>query len=406
MLCRAASRRTFLHLASLSSVAILAGCALSSPQPTRLVASTMARPVVPEPASVAPAAPIAKPVVRAPARIEPPLARPAGGATTRAGVQYSDVALSHPNVLQIFGREEASFALPPVRARIRLIGDMHFGFTSDARLRALTDDLATLLPPDAVLTTGDEVHVGRSDVYLRAAVWLGRFGVPVHTVTGNHTFWGAREKRAESPAALYQRWLDAFEERLPSVWELAGVRFIGVGPTAPGAMTADASISELQVSELESVLAQAPRQPTVVVMHSPLRHTVLGDALGACYTSDQPGFFQLQSDALHAVLSASPQVALVISGHTHSPLRAQGLLALVPAGDRVLPNFNAMAVPFLRRLTAEGTTGPQPLITWELAIGDKHLWLLGRDHLSRANVATAVVPLTPSTSAPSTSVQA
>jgi hypothetical protein len=254
------------------------------------------------------------------------------------------------------------------------------------------------------VTTGDEVHYGSAELYQAATTWLGGFGVPVHTVTGNHTFWSAGDKGKELPSASYQRWLDAFGEALPSAWELGGIRFVGVGPVAAGAIAADASISAAQVRELASVLAQAPNQPTVVVMHSPLRHTVLADSLGNCYTSDQAGFFQLQSDAIHQVLAAAPQVVLVITGHTHSPLRAHGLLALVQAGDRVIPHFNAMAVPFLRRLTAEGPTGPQPLITWELGIGDKHMWLLGRDHLTRADVAAAAIPLTPS-AAPSTSVQ-
>lgn len=403
MLSRATSRRAFLRLAVLSASAALAGCATSSPQPVGVVAGAAIRPAPPRPATIAPALPVPTPVVAQPARRVEPVVAPAGGAARRA--QYSDVALSHPDVLQIFRADETAFALPPVRARIRLIGDMHFGFTSEARLDALADDLRALPAPDAVVTTGDEVHYGSLELYQEATTWLGRLGVPVHTVTGNHTFWSAGGKRRDLPGVSYQRWLDAFGEALPSVWELAGIRFVGVGPVAPSDTPADASIGAAQVQELASVLAQAPNQPTVVVMHSPLRHTVLADSLGNCYTSDQAGFFQLQSDAIHQVLAAAPQVALVITGHTHSPLRANGLLALVQAGDRIIPHFNAMAVPFLRKLTAEGPVGPQPLVTWELGIGDKHMWLLGRDHLTRTDVATAAIPLTPSAAAPSTSVQ-
>jgi hypothetical protein len=280
-------------------------------------------------------------------------------------------------------------------ARVRIFGDMHFGYCSHARLAALTADLQTLPYPDALLTTGDEVHFGLPGEYDLAQAWVGRFGVPLHTVTGNHTFWNATQRQLEPPGVLYKRFLERWKQPMPSAWELAGVRFVGVGPTTEPEDPRDASLTMQQVEDLDRVLKQDAVRPTVVVMHSPLHHTVLADGAisGGCYTSDDAGFFQRESEALLGVFASAPQVVLIVSGHTHSPLHAQGLLTMRPAGAILVPHFNAMALPFLGRVSASGVMGPQPLVTWNLEIGRDTLLVTGRDHVQRRDVAQFSVPL-------------
>ena len=150
------------------------------------------------------------------------------------------------------------------------------------------------------------------------------------------------------------------------------------------------------------MLNEAPAQPTVLVLHSPLHHTVLGDGgpLHSTYTSDDPGFYQVHTPALLSLLAAAPQVALVICGHTHSPLKARGLLDPIGTGARVVPQFNAMALPFVRRRGPQGQTYAQDLVTWQLGITRDSLVLRGRDHLARRDVARAVVPLPQGLAAP------
>jgi predicted MPP superfamily phosphohydrolase len=288
-------------------------------------------------------------------------------------------------------------ALPPVEgalARIRLFGDMHFGFTAPVRLAAVARDLAGLAPPDALLSTGDETHFGLPEEYAAAQDWLGQWSLPFYTVTGNHTFWNAAHGQETCPAQ-YRRFVTAWGLPMPYTWELGGVRFVGAGPTESGTTLAGASLSLSQIEQLGTVLAAAPQQPTVLVLHSPFRHTVLGDSgpPNSVYTSDDDGFFQAHGERLQAVLAGAPQVALVINGHTHSPMDARGLLSLVPVGDNLVPQFNAMALPFVRRAVPKGPAYRQDLVTWELAILSDSLVLTGRDHLARRDAARTVIPL-------------
>jgi len=126
-----------------------------------------------------------------------------------------------------------------------------------------------------------------------------------------------------------------------------------------------------------------------------------GASTEAFLASDDPGFFQSNSAEILDMLAKAPQVALVINGHTHSPLQAQGLVALLNAGDHTVPQFNAMALPFVRRLMKTGPYGGQELMTWELGIADHSLLLRGRDHLTRRLAARVSVPLSTALSLPS-----
>jgi hypothetical protein len=284
-----------------------------------------------------------------------------------------------------------------VVARARLFGDMHFGYTSAGRLAAVADDLANLPEPDALLSVGDETHFGTPIEYTAAKDWLARWTQPLfYTVTGNHTYWNHAVMRRESCATLYQRFFDAWGLSMPYAWQLGNVRFIGAGPLASDGSPTGASLLPDQIAELADFLALAPSQPTVLVIHSPLYQTVLGDGgpPNSVYTSTDLGFYQTFSDLLLNVLAGAPQVALVITGHTHSPLKAQGLVSPIPVNGTIVPQFNAMALPFVRRDRLGGPRYDQDLVTWDLAITADSIVLSGRDHLARRDVAQAVVPLT------------
>jgi predicted MPP superfamily phosphohydrolase len=300
-----------------------------------------------------------------------------------------------PDRMEFLGPADTAIDTPAILARVRLFGDMHFGYTGTARLDAVAADLAQLPPPDALLSTGDETHFGTPDEYAAAVAWLAQWNRPFFTVTGNHTFWNASERHRETSAGLYQRFQQTWGQAMPYSWEIGGLRFVATGPTEAGTTPTGASITAEQVDELAAMLSQAPTQPTVVVLHSPLHHTVLGDGgpANSVYTSDDFGFYQTHSDRIRAVLADAPQVALVITGHTHSPLRARGLLSLVPTADHLVPQFNAMALPFVRREVLHAPPCQQDLVTWELAISRNSILVTGRDHLAQQDVARVVLPL-------------
>lgn len=387
------SRRAILR--SVGMVGAAMGAELIVP---RYVRAAVQQAITANDASVA-TAPVVLPENSAPSFIAAPggVERGTAAMSTIATPPSLDAVLAsiQPNILHSLSDENASSTNSQLLGRVRVIGDMHFGFTTPARLDAVARDLLSISRPDAILTTGDEVHFGLKAEYDAAEAWFQNMGVPMYTVTGNHTFWNATERKAEKSSSLYQRFVDRWNQPMPYVWELGGMRFIDLGPTAGGPTPADASINISDVVELAGLLAKAPKQPTVLVMHSPLKDTVCGDdgTNASCYTSDDPGFYQARTHELLEMLSGAPQVKLIITGHTHSPLKADGLLTTVSTGKHLVPHFNAMALPFIRRLTSEGPMGPQSLITWELDITQEHLLLVARDHLSRWDIARAVIPL-------------
>lgn len=280
-------------------------------------------------------------------------------------------------------------------SRIRLIGDMHAGLTSLQRFRAVADDLWTLPAPHAVLSVGDEAHFGTPPEYAWIRRWVYQWSVPFYSVTGNHTFWGVTELHRDTNVRAYRRWCDTWELTLPYAFELGGVRFVATGPVNGTTGPVDASVTEGELAQLAGLLGEKAQQPTVLVVHAPLYDTVLGDRgpISSVFTSIQPGFYQWHTRGIRKLLAVSPQVKLVVTGHTHSPLDARGLLCLVRAGDRVVPHFNAMALPFVRRPWWGLHRLPQDLMTWELAITSDYLVLTGRDHHRRQNVAMAAIPL-------------
>ena len=139
---------------------------------------------------------------------------------------------------------------------------------------------------------------GLSRSYVRA--WLEGWTSPFMTVTGNHTFWSRWNSPQETDGVLYARFLEQWGLPMPYSRDIGGVRFVGAGPTTAGATRSEASLTLDQVDELAAFLALAPATPTVLVLHSPLRHTVLDDAgpANSVYTSDDVGFSQVHTDAL------------------------------------------------------------------------------------------------------------
>ncbi|MCL4545496.1 MAG: metallophosphoesterase [Chloroflexi bacterium] len=298
------------------------------------------------------------------------------------------------NHLVLLASGSAPSLLLPL-ARVRLFGDLHIGFTSPARLDAVTEDLWSLPPPDVILTVGDDTHFGRPREYARASGWVGQWNCPFYTVTGNHTFWGVTQLHTDTSQRAYRRFVDAWGYSLPYAWSIAGVRFVGAGPIDGHTGPIDASLTVTELDALSGLLAQEPRTPTVLVVHAPLHHTVLGDGgpPHSVFTSDDPGFYQWHTRGLEDVLRRSPQVKLVLTGHTHSPLRAKGLLSRVDVGGRVVPQFNAMALPFVRRPWWGLHQLAQDLVSWELAITRDQIFLTARDHLAHRTAAVAAISL-------------
>ena len=129
---------------------------------------------------------------------------------------------------------------PPARRTLLHVSDTHLlagnaplggRFDTAANLaRTLEAAEATGIRPDAIVFTGDLTDLGEPEAYtaLRAAVEpvAERLGAPVVWVAGNHD---------ERPALRRDLLgLEPTEEPVTGVWDLGGLRLIGLDSTVPG----------------------------------------------------------------------------------------------------------------------------------------------------------------------------
>jgi 3',5'-cyclic AMP phosphodiesterase CpdA len=106
--------------------------------------------------------------------------------------------------------------------------------------------------------------------------------------------------------------------------ELGFARLIVIGPSRsrPGGESGRLSASTL--SFLDRELARRG-DDCWVACHWPLFHTVMGNPKRH-YTSAMSAFHAKPDDRIRAVLARHPNAKLWLSGHTHSPLSAPGLI--------------------------------------------------------------------------------
>jgi 3',5'-cyclic AMP phosphodiesterase CpdA len=191
------------------------------------------------------------------------------------------------------------------------ISDPHLGADWDGEdpLPGLTAvvDAVMALPnrPDAVLLTGDLTDHGSATEYAAARGAIERIGAPVHPIAGNH----------DDRAALRAAFGLPGEGDAPVQWaaNLGPLRLVGLDTTIPGrdggALDAD------RLRWLDTELARAPDQPTLLAMHHPPLATGVApwDAIGLP-PEDRA--------ALGRVLDGHPQVRRVVAGHVHQTITA------------------------------------------------------------------------------------
>ena len=88
---------------------------------------------------------------------------------------------------------------------------------------------------------------------------------------------------------------------------------------------------------MEARIRNEPDKTIWIACHWPLKDTVLGDAQ-PLYTSHMQSFYAKPDDRIRALLAKYPNARAWISGHTHSPIDAPGLLtrAKLPRGRKIV----------------------------------------------------------------------
>jgi hypothetical protein len=253
------------------------------------------------------------------------------------------------------------------------IGDLHAGALSPARAGKVIQDVIALArppgrPPALHLQIGDVTDNGTAAQDRHAKDWLGRLpGQNRYTILGNHDIW----RDARTPA----QWARAYG--YPSqnfvIDDLSFVRILAVGPDRMP--RGDVVLSQATLDWLDQELGRAPGD-CWIACHWPLYGTVLGDRR-KYYTSEMPTFHAKPREPIRRILAGHPNAKAWLSGHTHSPLSARGLVARfrLPGGRWILAvNFSALVGV---GKTREPT---HPLRTLYLTHHPGHIEVRYRDH--------------------------
>ena len=199
-------------------------------------------------------------------------------------------------------------------------GELYQGLVdSNAMFAAAIRRVAALDPaPDLVILTGDIVEHGARAEYSHALELLAPLNQPLLAIPGNHD-----EREAFRRAFAGRDFLPAIGPLHFASGKHGPVRIVGLDISVPGHHHGD--IDQATAAWLETVLAEEPERPTLILMHQPPVETAIGfiDAY-RCFNGDR----------LAAILARYPAVERILCGHVHRhmSLRFGGtLLQIAPS---------------------------------------------------------------------------
>jgi 3',5'-cyclic AMP phosphodiesterase CpdA len=235
-----------------------------------------------------------------------------------------------------------SWPSPAPERTVHVIGDVHVGATPPVRLEAVLADLGTRYVPRPVhhLQVGDMTDHALPAEDIGARGWLARLPAPRTTIMGNHDILHDRRTPGQ--------WAQAYGLPAPNYrTELPFVRILAVAADRDAEASAAGLLSPATLAWLDTELAAAPGD-CWIACHWPIRGTVTGDTTRV-FSSLEP-FFHAKPDAdIRALLARHPSATAWISGHTHSPLDAPGLVFRLQVGGRGVACINASALTYTGR---------------------------------------------------------
>jgi hypothetical protein len=227
-------------------------------------------------------------------------------------------------------------SMPAWDHTVHCIGDLHAGAITDVRLGAASRDLARLGTPALRLQVGDSTERGTEAEDEIAHRFLDGLQGRWAAVLGNHDIFGNR-RSANDWARAYRQASHNFSI------DLEFVRVIAIGPDRSEPGPRSGRLSDTTLDFLDGELADGPEH-CWIACHWPLSRTVMGDP--RLHFTSAMAAFQAKPDAdIRELLAGRPNARLWLSGHTHSPLSAPGLIkrARLPHG-RSIWTVNASAL--------------------------------------------------------------
>lgn len=227
-------------------------------------------------------------------------------------------------------------AAPDWERTVHCLGDLHAGAITDVRIDAVSRDLERLGRPALHLQLGDLTEAGTEAQDRLALSFLGRLPGPWVAALGNHDI--LRNRRT---AAAWARAYGQSSHNLSVDLEFARVILIAPGRSEPGG--AAGRLPRATLAFLEEALGEGP-EDCWIACHWPLFRTVMGDPR-LHFTSELAAFHAKPDREIRELLARHPNARLWLSGHTHSPLSAPGLIKRVRLGrDRELVAINTSAL--------------------------------------------------------------
>jgi hypothetical protein len=219
------------------------------------------------------------------------------------------------------------------------VGDLHAGGIHRARVATMLEDVAGLPKPVLHLQIGDATEHGREAEDVMARRWLGRLPGRHETILGNHDILH-NARRTSQWAKAYGYRSKNFVIHLPF-----RLRIIVIGPDRDYRPDASGTLSKATLAFLDRELRSHHAYDCWVACHWPLHNTVLGDP-HKLYTSAMRSFYAKPDHDIRRVLARHRNAKAWLSGHTHSPIQAPGLVTRAPLpGGRsiVAANLSALA---------------------------------------------------------------
>ena len=211
----------------------------------------------------------------------------------------------HPGVPDVLPRRQVG------------LGGRAVGLLAPDRLATVLDDVLTLPTPALHLQIGDATEHGTAAEDEIALDWLARLPGPHRTILGNHDILHNRRTDGQ--------WARAYGLRSKNfVVDLQFARIVAVGPDRNFPAERAGLLSPGTLAWLERELERSPHD-CWIASHWPLFGTVLGDPK-KLFTSAMSSFHAKPDRDLRKLLARHRNAKAWLSGHTHSPLSAPGLV--------------------------------------------------------------------------------